>query len=210
MPTFVRAVAGTLLSLVITSAHADIMFSSSPTGTGENVVFNQQPDNQSGNTILGNITPTNTLVQFFSSQVITSPSAGQARIESFPNGSNNLNNLTTVVPGFFFDVAVFNLNATADGSVIFTGINNAGATTISSLFDLDAGGQNFFTITAFNGQHISSVSFSSSIALDDVRQIRFGTLTAVPGPIVGTGVSGLLAACVGLLVLARRRRRLAI
>src|SRR5262245_24966266 len=84
MAMFSRAIAGSLLSLVITTAHADILFSSSPTGTGENVVFNQQPPDQSGNIILGNITPTNTLVQFFSSQVITSPSAGQARIESFP------------------------------------------------------------------------------------------------------------------------------
>jgi hypothetical protein len=100
-----RALGGILLSLVATSAGADIMFSPTPSGTGNNVVFNQQPPNQTGTTVFGNINVTDTLVQFTSTQVLTTPSQGQARIESVP--ANILNNLNTTIPGFDFSQAVF-------------------------------------------------------------------------------------------------------
>ena len=107
-------VASILLSLAATSAGAVIMFSPTPSGTGNNVVFNQQPPDQTGTTVFGNINVTDTLVQFTSTQVLTTPSQGQARIESAP--ANILNNLNTTIPGFDFSEAVFNLDATANGS----------------------------------------------------------------------------------------------
>jgi hypothetical protein len=60
-----------------------------------------------------------------STQVLTTPSAGQARIESVPVGV--LNNLVTTIPGFFFDEAVFNLDATANGSANITALDQFGA-----------------------------------------------------------------------------------
>jgi hypothetical protein len=50
-----RLIASVLLSLVATSAGAVIMFSPTPSGTGNNVVFNQQPPDQTGTTVFGNI-----------------------------------------------------------------------------------------------------------------------------------------------------------
>ena len=128
---------------------------------------------------------------------------GAARIESVPDGV--LNNLTTTIPGFFFDQAVFNLDATANGTANISAVDQFGKV-FPFMLSLDASGQNFFTLTTSGGELISSVAFTTTVGLDDVSQVRFGNLTAVPGPIVGAGLPGLIAACGGLLALARRRR----
>jgi hypothetical protein len=199
-----RAVAGTLLSLVITSAPATIIPDPTPSGTGNNVVFNQQPPNQTGLTVFGNVGNGGPLVNFTSTQVLTVPSGGQARIESVPD--NILNNLVTTIPGFFTDVAVFNLVATANGSATINAFDQFGAQ-FNFLLPLSGSGQNFFTLTTAGGELISRVAFTTTVGLGDVEQVRFGDLVAVPGPIVGAGLPGLIAGCGALIVLARRRRQ---
>ena len=166
-----RALGGILLSLVATSAGADIMFSPTPSGTGNNVVFNQQPPDQTGTTVFGNINVTDTLVRFTSTQVLTTPSQGQARIESVP--ANILNNLNTTIPGFDFSEAVFNLDATANGSASISAFDQSGSLFSFSL-PLSGSGQNFFTLTATGGELISRVAFTTTVGLADVGQIRFG------------------------------------
>jgi hypothetical protein len=203
MKTVPLALAGALLSFVATSAGADIIFSPTPAGTGNNVVFNLQPPNQTGTTIFGNINSVGTLVQFTSNQTLATPSAGQARIESVPDGI--LNNLVTTIPGFFFDEAVFNLDATANGSASISAFDQSGSL-FSFTLPLSGNGQNFFHHTTANGELISRVAFTTTVGLDDVAQVRFGN-TAVFGPIVGAGLPGLIVACGAMVGLARRRRR---
>jgi len=206
---------GILLSFLTTSAGATIIFDPTPAGTGNNVLFNLQPSDQSGNIVRGNINDANnTLVEFTSTQVLVTPAQGQSRIETNPD--NVLNNLITTIPGFATSQAIFNLDATANGSVSIIAGDQFG-----NLFNfnlpLSGSGQNFFTLTGTAGELILGVGIFSSVGLGDVSQVRFGEIVAVPpgttpfsvvpGPIVGAGLPGLLAACGLLLALARRRRQ---
>jgi len=204
MKILAQAFGGILLSLFVTSAGATIIITAEPAGTGNNVVFNQQPPNQSGTTIFGNINSVGTLVQFTSTQTLVTPAQGQSRIESVPD--NILNNLTTTVPGFLFNEAVFNLDATANGSATIFAFDQFGIQ-FSSVLPLSGNGQNFFHFTTANNELISSFGFTSTVGLADVAQVRIGNTVAVPGPIAGAGLPGLIAACCGLVGLARRRRK---
>jgi len=117
-----------------------------------------------------------------------------------------LNNLQTTIPGFLFSQAVFNLDATANGSATINAFDQAG-TQFSFLLPLSGSGQNFFTLTGTGGELISRVAFTSTVGLDDVSQIRFGQLTPVPIPAVGLPGMLLVLASGGLLGWWRRRRQ---
>jgi hypothetical protein len=121
---------------------------------------------------------------------------------------NILNNLQTTIPGFFFGQAVFNLDATANGSATINAFDQSGSPFSFSL-PLSGSGQNFFTLTTASGELISRVAFTSTVGLADVAQVRFGGLAAVPGPIVGAGLPGLILASGGLLGWWRRRQKIA-
>jgi hypothetical protein len=108
-----------------------------------------------------------------------------------------------------FTRAVFNINSVTDGSVLIhvEGINIDGGF-FEDDFTVDANGQNFFTVTAINGQSITSISLTAinGALFEDVRQVRLGggAVQNVPEPasmlLLGGGLVGAAAAI-------RRRRR---
>jgi len=177
---------------------------------------NPQPDENvllntglSGNPIFGTTNQTGFSVRFSSNEALTAPANGQARIEAV---DGTLTNLTVDIPGATFTSLILNIDAAAAGSVNFVVTEDNGQQTAGT-FALGASGENFFTITAINGQRISSVAFTTNVAMtitnvDDVAQIRIGgaqqTTNPVPEPVTmvlfGTGLAGIAAR-------ARRRRK---
>jgi hypothetical protein len=198
---------GLLLAAAIGhAANANIIILTSPSGTGDNVQFNDQPKDQTGNPVFGNINnAASTLVLLTGKETLITPSGGQARVEAL-DGTLNFLDIALAAAGTGFESAVFNLNAEAGaGTATVTAFDQFGGSAFL-IFALGPG-QNFVTITTDELQFLSHVTISTTLGLDDVRQIRLGDVVAVPGPVAGSGLAALAAALASLVALARRRRR---
>lgn len=166
-------------------------------------------------TVTGTVGPDDLLANFTStsgSQLLNANPSGQATI-SGGTGNTALTQLSFgLVNNLLFTRAVFNINASTSGSAAIRveGVNIDGGF-FQDDFTVDANGQNFFTITAINGQFISSVGLTAinGAVFQDIRQVRLGGgRLDVPDQPVPEPTSMLLigAGLIGLGARMRRRR----
>ena len=115
-------------------------------------------------------------------------------LANFPNSSTSVD-----IQGFLNNVKVADQMVTIPGQ--FIGGTGSGSITASV---------GIFALTAPGFGDVDKVELFPVSQAVFVNDITVSSLAAVPGPIVGAGLPGLIAACVGLLALARRRRQLVV
>ena len=191
-------------------------------------------------TTCGSTTLDNWLVSGFSCTVGDKTFSAFTYQQDGFNGTNGHSNVpassvgvgpafTTAGPGIGFNAFWNNAGTTsADALLAFT--VTAPATTpitdfhlllngvVGSVLDVATLSNGVSLMSSDNLEHaISFAPVTSLTVRDDIGVFPGGTVSdvekafsQVPGPVVGAGLPGLIAACGGLLVLARRRRRLVV
>ena len=191
-----------VITILTSTAKADIVVVTGVNNQGtDNVLLNPATNVL---TVTGTVGQNNLLVNFTStsgSGLLNANPSGQATVSGGTGNSPMTQLKFSLANNATFTRAVFNINAAVAGTVTLTvtGINITGGT-FTQNFTVDANGQNFFTVTAINGQLIQTISLSG-VAMTDVRQVRLGggaIVQSVPEPttmlLLGSGLLGAAGA----------------
>ncbi len=159
-------------------AHADIIFFSGPGNFpgDENILFNEPGLVNQGNPVEGLTNNTGFIVAFLSDETLDTPAGGQARVAALDGSFDDLSIFLDNNPIAGYTSLILNINALADGFVNFT-VDQLVGPDVNASFALTGGGQNFFRIQAINGQYILNTSFTTTVGVEDVRQVRIGGST---------------------------------
>jgi len=193
--------AGLFLLLGYGAVNASIIFEpgNHPGPNEENVLFNQGGlISGPALTVTGEI-QSEYLISFTSSENLFTPSIGQARVAAQDGAFRQLE--ISLGDDVFNDI-IFNLNTlnSTPGIAVITVTEVAGPGAIY-LFPV-AQGENFLTITTLNGGFLKSVSISSTVDVNDIRQTRISG--AGEGVVPEPGTYMLFATGFGLIGLARK------
>lgn len=208
------ALAGAALVAMTGAANADVIITAGNIpGDTQNVLFDASCE--------GNITGPAATIQGCLNQTraqlvdltttgdnLDTQGVGQAQLIAEDGSFDDL--LIELAGGETFNHLIFNidvLNGEGDGTATFTA-SLVGEPDFTTTFDLDANGQNFFTVQAINGEFMTSFLIESSVQLENVNQIRIGPDDTGGGgiPVPEPGAVGLLGLGIVAVALGRRRK----